>query len=104
MKSKFTIIPILIILIGSIFLHLHYKKSSISPPPTAEELSFFRIVTNQFGVMAIQQREGTNWLLRANRWRDEKGCRWDMEWWIAHTIRVNTNVNTQEMQSVWKPR
>lgn len=77
-----------------------HPKSSISPPPTAEELALFRIVTNQFGTLAIQQREGTNWTLRANRWSDDKGCRWDMEWWIANTVRVNT----QEVQSVWKPR
>lgn len=63
-------------------------KSTLTPPATAEELAQFRIVTNQFGAMAIQQREGTNWLLRANRWQDEKACRWDMEWWIENDIRA----------------
>jgi len=100
MQNKLTKISALAAVGCMCLLGCSRPKSSISPPPTADELSLFRIVTNQFGTLAIQQREGTNWTMRPNRWSDEKGCRWDMEWWIAHTVRVNT----QEVQSAWQPR
>jgi hypothetical protein len=73
-------------------------KPGLTPPATAEELADYRIVTNQFNLMAVQKRDGTNWALLPNRWKDTNDCRWDIDWWIA-----SSRTNNQEERAIWLP-